>query len=104
MRFFFLMIRRPPRSTRTDTLFPYTTLFRSLGNSVALYDTLEAETGLATGWKMNGGLRLACNEERWTEVKRQATTTHSFGLEMHLLTPKEAQELWPLMRSEEPHV
>src|SRR3546814_6245221 len=27
--FFFLMIRRPPRSTRTDTLFPYTTLFRS---------------------------------------------------------------------------
>src|SRR3546814_19007805 len=29
MRFFFLMIRRPPRSTRTDTLFPYTTLFRS---------------------------------------------------------------------------
>src|SRR3546814_11067691 len=32
---FFLMIRRPPRSTRTDTLFPYTTLFRSqaLGRS-----------------------------------------------------------------------
>src|SRR3546814_186765 len=30
--FFFLMIRRPPRSTRTDTLFPYTTLFRSIGN------------------------------------------------------------------------
>src|SRR3546814_12340289 len=28
--FFFLMLRRPPRSTRTDTLFPYTTLFRSL--------------------------------------------------------------------------
>src|SRR3546814_1336687 len=32
--FFFLMIRRPPRSTRTDTLFPYTTLFRS-GRSAA---------------------------------------------------------------------
>ena len=46
---------------------------------------------------MNGGLRLACNAERWTEVKRQATTAHSFGLEMHLLTPKEAQDLWPLM-------
>src|SRR3546814_8161896 len=28
--FFFLMLRRPPRSTRTDTLFPYTTLFRSM--------------------------------------------------------------------------
>ena len=68
-----------------------------LGHSVALYRSLEAETGLQTGWKMNGGLRLACNEERWTEVKRQATTAHSFGLEMHLLTPQEAQDLWPLM-------
>jgi 4-methylaminobutanoate oxidase (formaldehyde-forming) len=68
-----------------------------LGYSVDLYRRLEAETGQATGWKMNGGLRLACNPERWTEVKRQATTARSFGLEMHLLTPKEAQELWPLM-------
>src|SRR3546814_14146200 len=34
--FFFLMIRRPPRSTRTDTLFPYTTLFRSVGGLGAL--------------------------------------------------------------------
>src|SRR3546814_20358660 len=32
---FFLMIRRPPRSTRTDTLFPYTTLFRSNGQAPA---------------------------------------------------------------------
>src|SRR3546814_16476594 len=31
--FFVVMIRRPPRSTRTDTLFPYTTLFRSLRSS-----------------------------------------------------------------------
>ena len=68
-----------------------------LGYSIDLYDRLEAETGLATGWKMNGGLRLACNEERWTEVKRQATTAHSFGLDMQLLTPQEAQDLWPLM-------
>src|SRR3546814_1416684 len=36
LRLFFLMIRRPPRSTRTDTLFPYTTLFRSK-------DTFERE-------------------------------------------------------------
>jgi 4-methylaminobutanoate oxidase (formaldehyde-forming) len=69
-----------------------------LGYSVELYKTLADETGLETGWKMNGGLRLACNEERWTEVKRQATTAHSFGLEMELLTPKEAQDLWPLMQ------
>ncbi len=68
-----------------------------LGNSVDLYRTLEAETGQATGWKMNGGLRLACNQERWTEVQRQATTAKSFGLEMHLLSAKEAQDLWPIM-------
>ena len=69
-----------------------------LGYSVDLYKKLEAETGLGTGWKMNGGLRLACNDERWSEVKRQATTAKSFGLEMHLLSPKEAQDLWPLMQ------
>src|SRR3546814_18832141 len=40
--FFFLMIRRPPRSTRTDTLFPYTTLFRSLH---LLHDAASAEKG-----------------------------------------------------------
>ena len=68
-----------------------------LGYSVDLYKKLEAETGLGTGWKMNGGLRLACNQERWNEVKRQATAAKSFGLDMHLLSPKEAQNLWPLM-------
>src|SRR3546814_595077 len=40
--FFFLMIRRPPRSTRTDTLFPYTTLFRS---SSAAPHGAHADTG-----------------------------------------------------------
>src|SRR3546814_21175475 len=42
---FFLMIRRPPRSTRTDTLFPYTTLFRSI-EIVMLND--NADTSLET--------------------------------------------------------
>src|SRR3546814_16441805 len=39
--FFFLMIRRPPRSTRTDTLFPYTTLFRSAA-AQAVVDRITA--------------------------------------------------------------
>ena len=68
-----------------------------LGYSVDLYKTLEQETGQATGWKMNAGLRLACNQERWTEFKRQATTSHSFGLDRKMLTPREAQDLCPLM-------
>ncbi|MDH5354992.1 MAG: FAD-dependent oxidoreductase [Gammaproteobacteria bacterium] len=70
---------------------------RLLKYSVELYERLETETGLATGWKQNGGLRLANNQERWIEIKRQATTARSFGLEMHLLTPGEAKEVWPLM-------
>src|SRR6266436_3454081 len=65
--------------------------------SVELYGTLETETGQATGWKMNGGLRLACNAERLTEIRRQATTAGSFGLDMHLLSAHEARELWPIM-------
>lgn len=65
--------------------------------SVELYDSLEKETGQATGWKRNGGLRLACNAERFTEIRRQASTAHSFGLEMHLLSPSEAASLWPAM-------
>src|SRR3546814_6588084 len=39
--FFFLMIRRPPRSTRTDTLFPYTTLFRSGEPAVRQHHRIE---------------------------------------------------------------
>ena len=70
---------------------------RLLTESVALYERLERETGQATGWKQNGGLRLACTLERMTGLKRQATTARSFGLEMHILTPSEARDLWPLM-------
>src|SRR3546814_20424523 len=47
--FFFLMKRRPPRSTRTDTLFPYTTLFRSPGSTknvaVRQWDDLSQVAG-----------------------------------------------------------
>src|SRR3546814_1117496 len=39
--FLFLMIRRPPRSTRTDTLFPYTTLFRSIGWREGVFALVE---------------------------------------------------------------
>src|SRR3546814_5360633 len=49
LRVFFLMIRRPPRSTRTDTLFPYTTLFRSRQRSVALQFVLRACLGRGRG-------------------------------------------------------
>jgi sarcosine dehydrogenase len=65
--------------------------------SVDLYKKLDAETGLDTGWKMTGCLRLATNENRWTEYKRLATTAKSFDMEMHLLSPAEVKGMWPLM-------
>ena len=65
--------------------------------SVGLYQRLGEETGLETGWKMSGCLRLACNADRWIEFKRLATTAKSFGMEMHLLSPAEVKAMWPLM-------
>src|SRR3546814_5651618 len=58
MVFFFLMIRRPPISTRTDTLFPYTTLFRSpsLRASVRLNGPAEIHRCAALQGKAGGGL------------------------------------------------
>src|SRR3546814_10487264 len=44
---FFLMIRRPPRSTRTDTLFPYTTLFRSVETHRLAYSPFASKLGQA---------------------------------------------------------
>jgi 4-methylaminobutanoate oxidase (formaldehyde-forming) len=70
---------------------------RVLKYSVELYKGLEAETGLATGWKMTGCLRLATNQDRWTEYKRLATTAKSFGMDMQLLSPAEVKAMWPLM-------
>src|SRR3546814_16755447 len=47
-RIFFLMIRRPPRSTRTDTLFPYTTLFRSFAS---IGRTATTQEQLTIAWR-----------------------------------------------------
>ena len=70
---------------------------RVLKYSVDLNKRLHEETGLETGWKMTGCLRLATNEDRWTEFRRLATTARSFGMEMHLVSPQEVKRMWPLM-------
>lgn len=72
-------------------------LTRMLQYSVSLYERLEKETGLNTGWKRCGCLHLAGTKERMYELKRGVTTARSFGLEMHIVTPKEAHDLCPII-------
>src|SRR3546814_8109957 len=57
---FFLMIPRPPRSTRTDTLFPYTTLVRSSGNATAMPVAIAAPRG----GKANNGASAAVGHDQ----------------------------------------
>ena len=78
-------------------LRPSRNVTRMLQRSIALYDGLEAETGQAIDWKKVGSLRLASSKDRMMEFRRAATTARSFGLDMQLLSPKEAQELFPIM-------
>src|SRR3546814_3467808 len=71
---FFLMIRRPPRSTRTDTLFPYTTLFRSLlgaGWRNSAYRPARYRSSLSADIRrlMAGGFQI--------EIKRQVGSEFS---------------------------
>src|SRR3546814_9610919 len=61
---FFLMIRRPPRSTRTDTLFPYTTLFRSHQAAVRSRRGLRpVRFQPGVGWPERHGSLLPCRRE-----------------------------------------
>ena len=83
------------RSSRNTT--------RMLQKSIALYDELEKETGQIVDWKQVGSLRVASSRERLLEIKRLATSAKSFGLEMHLLSAKEAQDVFPLLNKEGVH-
>src|SRR3546814_20385390 len=60
---FFLMIRRPPRSTRTDTLFPYTTLFRSL-----FYREIYSDVAFGR-WHRQRHCRNSRSEEHTSELQ-----------------------------------
>ncbi|MBL4646587.1 MAG: FAD-dependent oxidoreductase [Rhizobiales bacterium] len=79
------------RSSRNTT--------RMLQQSVALYDQLEAETGLAFDWKKVGSLRLAASKDRMLEARRLATMAKSFGLEMQIMSPQEAKDLFPYIET-----
>src|SRR3546814_8934979 len=95
---FFLWIRRPPRSTRTDTLFPYTTLFRSVivaaGDVADVTATLEAEgeTLFRIGDIRPGekGCTVAGSAETWSARSSWSAT--------HNRSEEHTSELQSLMR------
>ncbi len=72
-------------------------LTRMMMDSVDLYRTLTDEVGLETGWREVGSLRLASSEERLEEITRQAGWAKTFGLPLELISPSDAQELFPPM-------
>src|SRR3546814_5161717 len=81
------MIRRPPRSTRTDTLFPYTTLFRSKSGLVTVRDVLIGDVYLCSGQS---------NMEMW--VERSQNSGQALGAaddKLRLLTVGKATALTP---------
>src|SRR3546814_21075238 len=80
---FFLMIRRPPRSTRTDTLFPYTTLFRSGRSAILLVPEI--------------GLTPAAAARLQATFGEQAAILHS-GLTAGERSEEHTSELQSLMR------
>jgi heterotetrameric sarcosine oxidase gamma subunit len=65
--------------------------------SAALYRRLEAETGLATGYKACGGVTVARSPDRLTQLRRTAATAEAFGLDCELISPRRARELYPVL-------
>src|SRR3546814_10596758 len=105
--FFFLMVRRPPRSTRTDTLFPYTTLFR--------FVEITEHQQFATRWRdpcemvelllARGATQCEMSDDHmqrfvavWSNRGRQcAATTHTPRQRMMLSSEEHTSELQSLM-------
>lgn len=68
---------------------------------IELYSTLEQETGLATGWKQCGSVNVARTPERMQVLRKQAALARSFGVEVELISPQQAGELYPVMRTDD---
>lgn len=68
--------------------------------SAELYGSLEAETGVATGFKRVGSISLALTDERYEELKRGASMARSYGVEVETISLAEAQRMHPLLNVE----
>lgn len=79
----------------------YQNLTRLIRYSTELYSKLEAETGLATGWKQCGSLSVARTEERMVLLRRSAAMANAQGVDCEPLTPQQAGEKYPIMRTDD---
>ena len=68
---------------------------------IELYSTLEAETGLATGWKQCGSLNVAKTPQRLQLMKRQMARARSFGIAFEYVSPTEAGRIAPVLRTDD---
>jgi glycine cleavage system T protein len=70
---------------------------RMIMYSTELYERLAEETGLDPGWRRVGGLRIATNERRVEELRRQESAAATYGLELEMLSADETRERLPLL-------
>ena len=69
--------------------------------SQELYGNLEAETGVATGFRRNGSITVALSEERREEILRQASMARAFGVEVEEISPSELKTRYPHLNTED---
>src|SRR3546814_6707573 len=93
------MIRRPPRSTRTDTLFPYTTLFRSREEQVAVDEEEGAVEGVEVGQFLTRPARLAASGTRSEEHTSELQSLMRISYAVFCLKKKKNNKKIPLLET-----
>ncbi len=79
----------------------HSSMTRLIRYSTELYASLEAETGQATGWKQCGSLTIARTPDRMTLLRRVAASAKAQGIVCDELSPKQAGDKWPLMKTDD---
>jgi 4-methylaminobutanoate oxidase (formaldehyde-forming) len=69
--------------------------------SCELYERLEAETGLGTGFRRCGGVTVARTRDRMTQLRRTAATAEAYQLDCELISPQQAKERYPILRDDD---
>ncbi|HZX55806.1 MAG TPA: FAD-binding oxidoreductase, partial [Ilumatobacteraceae bacterium] len=82
------------------TARPTSAMRRVVKRSIEVFETLEADTGLSTGWEQTGTLHLATNAPRWEELLRQASVTKPDDIEVAVLNVEATIAKYPLLSAD----